>query len=99
METRIPRRREDFLRLGHMARNFSGAGTRITHGPVVGPEGSDMVTKEDIGEQVTFPGMSEGNTGRLIGMTPDGWAITRETTPEGFKRVDEFPAALVEVVP
>lgn len=57
-----------------------------------------MVTKDDINKQVTFPGLAEGNTGRLIGLTPDGWAVVRETTSDGFRRSDEFPPALVEVV-
>lgn len=57
-----------------------------------------MVTKDDINRQVTFPGIAKGSIGRLVGMTPDGWAVVRETTPDCFRRLDEFPPALVEVV-
>lgn len=81
-----------------VAGNFFRAGTIIPHGPVVGPEEKHMVTKDDINSPVKFPGLQEGNTARLIGVTPDGWAVVRETTPDGFRRVDEFPAEFVEVV-
>jgi hypothetical protein len=58
-----------------------------------------MVTANDIGEQIRYVVDGKiGATGRMTGLTRDGWAQISEALKDGRRRTDEFPAYLCEVV-
>lgn len=65
-----------------------------------------MVTNEHAGRLVKHPWETPGTTSRLLsvrlGASGKWWALVRECTPceDGeFRRIDEFPADHVEVLP